>query len=513
MLEIRKILQLLQRGISNRKIARQLSMSRNTLDYYRGRFRETDKTYEQLLNLSNQELAAIVHKERTGPKKDSRYERLAPQIEGFTKELQKTGVTRLLLWQEYREKDHDGYSYQQFCEHLNTFMAVKSAVMRLEHHPGETMEFDFAGDKISYVDPETGEEVSCIVFVAVLPYSGYTYCKALRSAGLEHLIPALSECAEFFGGVPLNFLTDNMAQIVTKSDRYEPTFTDMALQWSVHYNTNLTATRVRKPKDKASAEKGVDLIYKRVYAPLRNMTFYSLEELNYHMLQQLKKHNEALFQNRDYSRKEKFLLEEKPHLLPLPEEPFDLKYTIKRKVGKDYHVTLGKDYHHYSVPYRYIGKAVSLVYDSQHVEIFDKFDRIAIHQRDYRKHFFTTQDKHMPQSHQAYKESKGWKPEYFIDKATTVGPQFAEYMRKVLGSRKYTAQAYKSCLGLIRLIDRYPQDRLEKASKMAIASPSASFKTLETILKNNGDKQIELPVPNKLPPHDNIRGGEEYLDF
>ena len=182
-------------------------------------------------------------------------------------------------------------------------------------------------------------------------------------------------------------------------------------------------------------------------------------------------------------------------------------------MGRDYHVTLGEDRHHYSVPFRYMGKTVTLVYDSRHVEIYFNLERIAFHQRDYRKHHFTTIGQHMPEKHRAYKESLGWNMEYFIDKASKTGPLFREYMEKVIASRKFTEQAYKSCLGLIRLSEKYPSERMEKASQMALTAHLASYKTLETILINNRDKQLDMPVQNEIPPHDNIRGKQQYLDF
>ena len=119
MLQIRKILQLLESGHSNRAIATLLGMSRNTLDYYKRQFSATSKSYYELLALADHELSRHIFKGQSGARKDSRYERLAPQLNSLTMELSRRGVTCYLLWQEYRVKDPGGYSYQQFCEHLN----------------------------------------------------------------------------------------------------------------------------------------------------------------------------------------------------------------------------------------------------------------------------------------------------------------------------------------------------------------------------------------------------------
>ena len=191
-----------------------------------------------------------MYKSKTSSKKDERYERLAPLLAEYVKELSRRGVTRLLLWKEYRRKDPDGYSYQQFCEHINTYLQVNSAVMHLEHKPAEKLEIDFAGGKMYYVDKQNGEIIECPVLIAVLPFSGYTYAEAMVDMSLDHLIPALGRCMEYYGGTPESVLSDNLKQMVKRSNRYEPRFTDLAQQWSVHYNTSLLATRVAKPRDK-----------------------------------------------------------------------------------------------------------------------------------------------------------------------------------------------------------------------------------------------------------------------
>jgi transposase len=94
--------------------------------------------------------------------------------------------------------------------------------------------------------------------VCTLPYSSFCYFEPLASGKLDHLVPAINRALEYFGGVPKVTLKDNMKQAITQSSRYEPTFTLLAEQWSVHYNTSLKAARLAKPKDKSSVEKSVD---------------------------------------------------------------------------------------------------------------------------------------------------------------------------------------------------------------------------------------------------------------
>ena len=129
--------------------------------------------------------------------------------------------------------------------------------MHFSHTPADVMMVDFAGDNLSYVDKASGELISCPVFVAVLPYSGYSFAVALSNATQPNVIKALNGCLDYFGGVPQAIKCDNMKTAVSKSNRYEPVFTDTLIQWSLHNNTSLLAARVRKPKDKASVENEV----------------------------------------------------------------------------------------------------------------------------------------------------------------------------------------------------------------------------------------------------------------
>ena len=225
----------------------------------------------------------------------------------------------------------------------------------------------------------------------------------------------------FLGGVAENALSDNMKQYVHKSNRYEPVFSEVSQQWAVHYNTNLVAIRVGKPKDKPTVEKAVHIAYMRIYAVLRRETFLSLEELNRRVMECCQAHNQTLLQKRTYSRYDRFTADEQAFLMPLPQEPFVLRHTTQAKVQKNYHIILGEDWHQYSVPYQYIGRKVTAVYDKEEVEIYLGLQPIAAHKRGYRQHDYTTVREHMAESHQRYHETKGWDANYSLTKAWCKG--------------------------------------------------------------------------------------------
>jgi len=512
MLQIRRILQLLEQGQSKRKISQLLHSGRHTIDDYVSKIEQSGLSLAVLTKLSDADLATLLYSFNKDPLPDQRYEDLKTRLDYFFNELIRTGVTKLRLWEEYRQEVPDGYGYSQFCEHLVMYTRKSAATMHFEHKPGERVQIDFAGKSLSYIDSSTGEIISCPVLVCVLPSSGYSYVEALQSACQEHLFPALGRCMSYFGGVPQNVLSDNMRQYVHKSNRYEPAFSEVCEQWAVYYNTTLSAARVSKPKDKPSVENAVHLTYMRVYAPLRNKTFYSLKELNQNILNALDTHHRALFQKRTYSRLDRFVQEEQPLLKTLPDEPFVLKHTAMAKAQKNYHVILGEDWHQYSVPYQLIGKHVKIIYDSDEVEIYLGLQRIAIHKRDYRKHGYTTLAEHMPEKHKKYHETKGWDADYFLRKAKELGECSFEIMGRILEARTFTEQAYNACLGLLRLSDRFGKDRFENACKRAIHSPRVSYRLIDNILANNLDKQSEdqMSLFTPIPDHENLRGPQAY---
>ncbi len=512
MLQIRRLLQLLEKGTSKRKIARLLGSGRHTVDDYVARIHGSAKDFSSLLLLSDTALSALLHPSRAEEKSDSRLEDLLSRCKEFKQELRKTGVTKHLLWQEYREQVIDGYGYSQFCEHLKSYERKNGATMHFTHRPGEYLQIDFAGKKLSYVDTSTGELIACPVLVCVLPYSGYTYVEVLYSAGQEHLFSSLSRCMSFLGGVPQNALSDNMKQYVHKSNRYEPVFSEVSQQWGVHYNTNLVATRVGKPKDKPTVEKAVHIAYMRIYALLRKETFYSLEELNKRVMECCQRHNHTLLQKRTYSRYDRFVADEQALLRPLPQEPFVLKHSTQAKVQKNYHIILGEDWHQYSVPYQHIGRKVTAVYDTEEVEVYLGLQRIAAHKRNYRQHGYTTLKEHMPESHQRYHETKGWDATYFLGKAKDLGESSIEIFQRILSSRTFTEQTYKSCQGLLRLASQYGEERFENACKRALSATRVSYGLINTILLNNQDKQLQDSscLSAGLPEHENIRGPQSY---
>lgn len=510
--QVRSIIQYLTKGYSLRAISRELHMSRKTVTAYCQRLESHPGSLAALQALDDAALSQVVYAQVTPPSDDERKADFLLQADYFLSELGRTGVTRLLLWHEYRQRYPEGYGYTRFCILLTEYIKVARPVMHFDYRPAELVMIDFAGDPLYYTDRSTGEMISCPVLVCVLPHSGYSFVKALPNATLVQTMAALNECFAFFGGVPHCLKTDNMKQIVTRPYRYEPTFTEAFNQWAQHYNIGLTTARVAKPRDKAPVENEVKITYRRIYAPLRDQVFFSLQALNQGIASQLDIHHGQLFQRKDYNRRDCFKGQEAPLLQPLPASAFIIRHRVQAKVQKNYHITLGEDWHHYSVPYQYIGKTVTAVYDSDTVEVYLQFQRIALHKRSYKKHDFTTVREHMPEGHQHYAQRRGWTPDYFIRQATDIGDNTRQYIEMLLKGRHFTEQTYNACLGILRLGKQYGNDRLEAACTRGLAGGVFTYRTIHNILGNNLDKQplIRQAELFQTPVHDNVRGADAY---
>lgn len=510
--KLRQIILFLNRGVSQRSIEKELRISRKTIGLYAQKALESGLEFEQLLKCTDEELEQSLGLIRTVSIRDTdpRKTHFHSLIDYFNKELSRTGVTRLLLRQEYIDDYPSGFQYSRFCELLQEQLKVNNAVMLFEHHPAKLMEVDFAGEPLYYVDRSSGEVIACPVFVAVLPFSGFCYVEALPNARLVQVVKALNNALDFFGGVPLSVKSDNMKQWVTKTCKYEPVFTEMLEQWSNHNNIALLAARPYRPKDKPSVENNVKITYRRVYALLRNDTFYNIADLNAAIREKINKHHQLNFQKKIFSRQELFDSQEKDLLQPLPDAPYHIRHYTRAKVQKNYHIVIGEDWHFYSVPYRYIGKEVHIAYSPDVVEIYHDNQRIAVHNRNYTNHGITTAPEHMPEKHQAIVRQRGWNPEYYLKRAKQVGTNTEEFLSKVMASKMMIDQSYNACRGLVRLMEQYGPSRMEAACKKGLTGHRFTYTAIKQILENKMDQLEDNVSESRLPMHNNLRGPQAF---
>jgi transposase len=345
------------------------------------------------------------------------------------------------------------------------------------------------------------------IFVAVLGASNYTYAEATWTQSLPDWIGSHSRAFAFFGGVPKLVVPDNLRAAVSKASFYDPDINPTYLDLVNHYGTVVIPARVRRPKDKAKVETGVQIVERWILARLRNRQFFSLGQLNRAIAELLEDLNNRPFQKLPGSRKSAFESLDRPALGPLPSEPYQFAEWKKATVNVDYHIEVER--HYYSVPHTLIKKKIDVRITNNTIECFYKNKRVASHIRSHHKGRHSTLKEHMPKSHQKWAQ---WTPDRFIRWAGKIGGHTQKLIENVLNSRAHPQQGFRTCLGILRLAKSYGDDRLEAACRRAVSIGGTSYRSVESILKHNLDQKPLPDQSSKSPPidHTNIRGARYY---
>lgn len=507
-LSMRKIREILQlrwgEKLSQRDVARSVKVSPATVFDCVSRARVAGLGWPLPETLDDGALEALLY---PLPACAAAFPRTVPDWHIVQNELKRKGVTRQLLWEEYKqEHPNDGYQYSQFCELFKQYKGELDVVLRQDYRAGEKAFVDYSGDGIPIVDPGTGEVSEAPLFVAVLAASSFTYVEAFPSQQLRYWIAGHIHAYEYFKGVPQITIPDNPKTAVLRACWYDPDLNQTYREMARYYNTAIIPARPRKPRDKAKVECAVLIAQRWVLAALRNHTFFNIEQANEAIWSKLEELNDRTFQKLDGSRRELYLQLDLPALRALPSSRYEYADWSRPKVAIDYHVDVQG--HYYSVPYTLAHKKLEARATGTTVEVFFKGRRVASHIRSYVKGKHTTLKEHMPPSHQRYLE---WSPSRIISWASKVGPTASTMCEKIMQSRAHVEQGYRACLGLMRLGKVYGNERLERACERALTVGATSYKSVESILKRGLDGQpLITGAEPKSVEHDNVRGPDYY---
>lgn len=503
MRKVRDVLRLRHHnGLSHREIARIVGLVHSTVRDYLQRAERAGLAWPLPEDLDETRLERLLFP-LPAPSSERRPE---PDWPTLHQEMRRKGMSLMLLWQEYKAVHPDGYQYSRFCDRYRDWRGRIDLVMRQEHRPGEKLFVDYAGQTVEVIDPATGEARPAQIFVAVLGASSYTYAEATYTQALPDWIASHGRAFQFFGGVPEIVVPDNLKAGVTQAHRYEPDLNPTYQDFAMHYGVAVVPARVRKPRDKAKVEAGVQLVERWILAALRHRRFFSLEELNEAIRALLDRLNGRPFQKLEGSRQSLFASLERPRLRPLPERPYVYAEWKKARVHVDYHVEI--EGHYYSVPHAFARQEVDVRVSALTVECFHRGCRIASHRRSAHRGRHTTVKEHMPASHRHWAD---WTPERIIDWAAKTGPATAELAGKIIAARAHPQQGYRTCLGILRLGEAHGAERLEQAARRALAIGALSYKSMASILQHGLETKPLTPAEEPPPiRHDNIRGAAYY---
>ena len=506
MTNYREILRLKALGMNKQETAASVGCSRNTVADVLHRAEAQKLSYPLPSDMTDAKLFELLY-----PSAACKPTYKMPDYAYVAKEMMKDGVTLNLLWLEYCEQCRSSgeipYQSTQFNKYYNEYLAKNNATMHLNHKPGEIMQVDWAGDTASLVDTDTGEVIPAYVFVATLPFSGYSYVEAFLSMNQECWTAAHVNAYQFFGGVTKIIQCDNLKTGVIRHGQNEIELNKSYQELAEHYGTAILPTRIRAPKDKAFVEGTVGVISTFILAALRNQQFLSLAELNKAIHERLFEFNHKPFQKKDGTRASEFA-EEKLFLLPLPAYPFELASWKIATVGPNYHIAV--EGMNYSVPYEYIKRKVDVRITRSTIEVFFDGNRICSHVRLYgRKNQYSTTESHMPEKHQQYVQ---WNGERFCRWAEKIGINTKTVVSALLAGYKVEQQGYKACMGLLKLADKYTPVRLENACRKALTfTPRPSLKNIQAILVSGQDHVVsEVSETSSSSKFGFTRGAEYY---
>jgi len=500
----KEICRLLDAGLTGRAIARSLGASSSTVGDAITRLKAAGLAWEDVEPLSESELERRLYREQGHTAPDPRI----PDWGRVRKELGLKHTTLQLLWCEYRAEHPDGFGYSWYCAHYRSWLTTADPVMRQTHKYGDKLFVDWAGDTVPLICADTGEVTDAHLFLAVLGASNYLYIEAFRDEAQAAFLTGHVNAFSYMQGVPALLVPDNLKTGVTRADRYDPDLNTDYADLAAHYGTAIMPARVRKPRDKAKVESGVRHAYRKILAPLRHRTFFSLGQLNEAISGLLEEVNDRPFQKITGSRRSVFEEHEAPLLRPLPEHPYRYREHRSAKVGIDYHVEVAA--HRYSVPYHLIGERVEVFSDERTTEIYHKGERVALHVRSRVRGGFSTTPEHMPSSHRAHAE---WTPERMESWAAQTGSACAAFASRIMESRAHPEIGFRSCMGLMSLGRKYGDARLEAACERALASGANRYQSVKSILEKGLDAMplVAPPPPPPVPEHENLRGPGYYV--
>lgn len=494
--------------LTHRQIASSCSVARSTVAEYIRRANAAGLTMDNLAVYDEEKLTELLFPAQPG--RPANEARPLPNFAEWHDQLKGKGMTISLLWENYKVNNPDGFNYSYICESYRLWLKKLDLVMKQNHRAGEKFFSDFAGSKLSYIDPHTGEVLRAHLFVGALGASSYTYAEAFRDETSESWCMGHANAFAYFHGCSELIIPDNAKSAVTTPSIYEPDINPDFQHMAEYFGAAVIPARVGRPKDKAVVEAAVRVATMWIVASLRHRTFLSLAELNSEIRTLLEKLNNRPFKKAPGSRKVLFEKIEKPALKPLPAGKYEYTQIGYARAGRDYHINV--DGYRYSVPHQYADEKLEYRLTAKALEVFLHGRRVASHPRLWIKDRPSTQKDHMPEHHKYYQEQfVEWTPENLINSANRIGESVVQVVVAILGKNQHPEQKFRSCLGVIRLARTWGAERLNLACRRAIDLNACSYKHIKLILENNGYSRplpaASLQIARK---HENVRGPEYY---
>lgn len=489
------ILRRVQNGYSIRAIAGTTGMDRNTLRKYLRLAQEKGFSADGLcdLDLIAREVVREVQSHLPGPEKSSE-QVLLPHKDTITSWIEDDHLTLTKIHIKLSRMGVE-VSYQSLYRFVTVHigLASKTTVRMADTAPGEVAEVDFGRLGLLY-DPVTERKRLVYGLVVTLSSSRHQYVHVTFTQDLPSLIAGMEDAWAFFGGVTKKVVIDNLKAAVAKSDRYAPIFNRTFLEYSEFRGFIIDPARPNDPTGKPKVERQVPYVRKNFFA---GETFRDLTHVQEEAIRWCR--DIAGMRIHGTTKKRPLIVfneEEKPCLLPLTEERFDVPRWGSVKVHPDHHIRFGNSL--YSVPTMYIGKEVSVRKDSRLLRIYHKGDLIKTHPAvPYGKRSTDFNDYPKEKTPYAMRSCT-----YYVDKAEEIGPS-ARYFAELLLSGTFPWTKLRQAQKLVRLPDRYGKERVEKACERSLAFDLVDVRRVEEIIQKGliaekTEERIQEPLPSRF---------------
>jgi transposase len=395
----------------------------------------------------------------------------------------------------FRSKYH---SVRRFVHRLGTTTALP--FRRLECQPGEEAQVDFGSGAVIVLPDQKRRRTH--VFRIVLSHSRKAYSEAVYRQTTEEFIRCLENAFAHFGGVPKVLVLDNFKAAVTQPDWFDPELNPKLRALATHYGLAILPTKPATPRHKGKIENGVGYVKDNA---LKGHVFASLEEENHHLLTWETTVADTRIHGTTRQQVGKVFLEvERPALLPLPAERFPFFHESQRSVHRDGHVEVDRAY--YSVPPEYLARTVWVRWDSRLVRVFNQqMQQIAVHAKHEPGRFSTQRGHIASQKISGVERGAAW----LLDKVRLVGPQSSRWAEAVIAQRG--VEGVRVLQGLLSLAKRHRADQIEHACDIALSHDAYHLRTLRQLLaRHEASRQETLPF---LEEHPLIRPLTDYSQF
>lgn len=503
---------LLQPNETNSAIARKLGRHRDTIRRMRARLALSDMNEQQIMDLPDDELRAVLESPRG---KDKGF--WIPDYDALIAELGKPGKRKRHLYEQYLQQAAGHLdqrlrpmSRSKFHEELRDRQKARGLEFRHVYTAGSIMQLDFIG-KRPYLTDRIGNKTHFEVAVSVLPYSNFTFGIAVRSQGLLDSVTALAETLDYFGAVPVNAIFDNFKAAVTtpKTGNQQAVINRHFKAALDHYSIFPDPAYVAQPRHKGAGENAVRIVTTEFIGSERFVGCSSLHEMNLRLRQVIDELNDRpmpSYQGR--SRRQIFEAEERPFMRPLPAEKYKYgEWAEGITVPLHYHIRCGGT--EYSVPHRLVGRKVNIKVTSDTVEVYASSVVMAVHAIAPPGCRRVTLPEHMPDNHLAM---RGHDDDSVLERARRLGATVHAFVTRHLEEHANGKAALDMCRQFERKIRHHGSAALSAALSEAMSRGQINAPAVYALLERPSLASEIMDLPSSPHPSGNVRGPGYYDD-